>query len=477
MKIATILAAGSLAMLAAPLAGQTIYNTRVAQAMKPHGRYQAPICPLKGDFRSNSAALDLKTATEGFTDQSGGRTVMDSKKYTDGVIKAVKAASDAIAATPQNAAAWYYLGRADLQLGDLKGADSALTKAEALAPDCAEDIKGFRQTAWLPLVTPSAEFMRLKQNDSALAVLRDALTIARYYPQGFYNLGGTFMNMNQLDSAAYYFKIAQDKAGTDPQFAGTQKGATYNLAYIYQDKGDNANAIIEYRKYLAIDSTDVDIKRALAGALRATGDAAGADKIQGEMAASGTLNTTELNEIAIRAFTAKDYNGAAEGFLKVLAVDPWNHDAQYNLANSYLGLKDGKKLVVASQRLLEIAPLGMTNAQLLVNGYRLQADTTKWIDAVGKLQAMPIGVTIKGFAVTKDGAKVTGVATGNDATTPAGKAIVPAPVTLVFDFLDAKGAVVTSQEVAIPALQKDATQDITVTAAGAGISDWRYHVK
>ena len=37
-----------------------------------------------------------------------------------------------------NAAAWYYLGRIYLQRGDLYGADSALTRAEKLAPNCCQ---------------------------------------------------------------------------------------------------------------------------------------------------------------------------------------------------------------------------------------------------------------------------------------------------------------------------------------------------
>ena len=80
-----------------------------------------------------------------------------------------------------------------------------------------------------------------------------------------YNLAGTFANAKQYDSALVYFKIAQEKAETDPaQFAATLKGATYNLAYIYSQMVDHTSAIAQYRKYLLIDPNDNDVKRALA---------------------------------------------------------------------------------------------------------------------------------------------------------------------------------------------------------------------
>jgi hypothetical protein len=45
---------------------------------------------------------------------------------------------------------------------------------------------------------------------------------------------------------------------------------------------------------------------------------------------------------------------------------------------------------------------------------------------------------------------------------------------LVFEFLDAKGAVVANQEVQIPALKPEQSHPIQVQAQGAGIAAWRY---
>lgn len=480
MRITTIAALAGMVAVTAPLAAQTQLNQRVQLAMAPQGKYLPAFCELKGGtFMTSSAGVYLKTAAEGYNDKQGNVGTVDAKKYTDILNKANKVAADAIAANPQSAAAWYYLGRSALQLGDLKGADSAFTRLEQLSPSCAEEIKSFRQKAWLVLVNPSATFLQNKQFDSALAVLREANTIARYYPQGFYNLGATFANMSpsRPDSAIYYFKLAVEKAASDPTGASTLKSATYNMAFLYAAMGDNANAVVMYRKYLTIDPNSDEVKRALATTLRLTGNTAEAVQIENQLMATGTLTNNEIAGIGVRLFNDKDYSGAADAFKKILATDPYNHDALNNLANSYLALEDGKGLLDASQRLLAVDPLGKNNVKLLANAYRLVKDTTKWLDVVTQLQAMTVEMTVTSFTLRKDGAKFVGTAIGSEGRNANDKLIPPAPVMLVFEFYDAKGAVVTSQEVAITALAPNAKQEIAVDATGAGILAWKYHKK
>ena len=352
-----------------------------------------------GDFHTSSAGLYLKTASEGgFSEPRATRTEPSTPRSTStSWSRRAMFPIRRVVSNPQNAAAWYYMGRSDLMLGDVRGADSSFTRLEKLSPDCAEAIKQMRQTAWIALVTPSTQFMRDAQNDSlpaatrkanidsAFCILRDANTISTYYPQGFYNMAGTFMINQQYDSAMVYLKLALEKSGDDPQFATTTKPATANLARLYERSGDYPNAEIYWQKYLKIDPNDVEAKRGLAIALRKTGKNTEAAAVEGQLMTSGALSSHEVMGVGVRHFQAKDYAAAAEDFQRVLTMEPGNHDALYNLANTYLGLKDGKKLVETAQKLLDVDPLGVANLQLLFNGYRLAADTNKQIDVYTRL--------------------------------------------------------------------------------------------
>ena len=108
----------------------------------------------------------------------------------------------------------------------------------------------------------------------------------------------------------------------------------------------------------------------------------------------------------------RNYSAAAEAFRAVLAKDPGNHDALYNLANSYLALEDGKNLIDAAQKLIDSDPLNQNNFKdLLANGYKFDKNQDKQIEVVVQMQAMTVAVSVEGFALRKDGAKITGTAT------------------------------------------------------------------
>ncbi len=456
----------AVAAFALPLAGQSGEAPAVARAMST-GRFQKANCSLKGDFRSSSALTYLVTAD----------SLHEPDKKAAQLRHAIESSTSAITGGNPTPAAWYYLGRAYLMDGDVRGADSALTKAAQLAPDCAVDIKGYRQLAWNVLVTPSSDLLKRQQFDSAIATLRLANTISRDYPQGFYNLGAAFTDTKQYDSAAYYFGLAAQKADSDPRFATTRDDAIFNLASLDQELGRHADAIVQFKKYLATHPDAGDAKRGLAISERAVGDTAGANAIQQDLANSGNLSTTELMSMGIQAYQQKKYQDAADAFQKVLAVEPNSHDALFDLANMYFAMGDGAKLVATAQRALVINPLGEDDMKLLAQGYRMQNDTTDLLKAYGDLSALTTSITVTKMVPTDSGATLSFTATGREAQDASGNTIAPAALTIVVEFTDAKGNVVASQEQAIPALQPNAKQDFTVTAAAKGIVSWQYHVK
>jgi len=464
--------AGVIAILPMSAGAQTI-NTRVAKAMP--SRYVEGTCGLKpGHFLVSSANLYLKTGTE--QDDPEKKTT----QFESGLRVAVQALTEA--GQDQNAAAWYALGRIHLQRGDLVGADSAFARVEKLAPDCIEDVKSWRQRAWMPLMTPGTEFFRTGQNDSALVLFKEAAMISPSLPQSHYNAGVLFANLGMTDSAIVYLRKAKEVAATNArEFAKDRNAATFNLAAMLQRADRHQEAAEELKAYVTWDPADVDAKRALSQSLRAIGQDEAAATIDRELLAaaeaSGTLTAGDIMGMGITFFNDKKYAEAAEAFGRVLEKEPSNRDALFNMANAYYALQDGPKLVATAQRLVLAEPLSEDSWKLLSQGYRIENNQEKLLATVTKLVELTIGLNVSSFRPTATGAALDAQAYGRDAQTLEGRAIAPFAKTLVFEFLNDKGEVVASGEAQIPALAAAATHDFSVAVEGAGIVGWRYTVK
>lgn len=451
----------------------------VAKAMPT--RYIETTCEIRaGHFKVSSAATYLAVASGGNRNIEG---TSDPEKIKTQLDNGIRVVTEAIRdnAQGQNPAAWYFLGRLHLQYGDVKGADSAFTKAEQLAPACAEDIATWRQRAWLPLVNPASEYVQQGKVDSAMILFRQASTIAPGMPQGYYNIGVLFANAGQADSAIVYFKRSQDAASGKTQYVKDRNSATFNLAAMYQRTNQHAQAVTELRKYIEWEPSDNDARRALATSLRATGQTAEAAEVERQaMAAaeaSGTLSTNDRMTAGVNLFNDKKYAEAAEAFTRVLAEEPNNRDAQYNLANTYLALNDGAKLIEAATPLVAREPLSEDSRKLLAQGYRKTNNQDKLIEIVTELLAMPTSVLVERFQPrSAGGATIAGHALGRQAELDNNR-VAPSAKTLVFEFLDAQGGVVSTKEVAIPALEPAIKFDWTTEGEGRGIVAWRYTVR
>jgi tetratricopeptide (TPR) repeat protein len=449
-------------------------NDRVVKGLP--SRYVAPTCSIKGGhFKVQSGATYLKTGIETAVPENRTRALASGKKV---ILEAMEQNQQ-----DKNPAAWYYLGRIYLQQGDIVGADTALTKAEELLPACKEDISKIRFTGWVPLVNAGIEFSKTQKNDSALALYSQANTIYRDKPVSYLNAGVIFANAGQADSAMAYFQKASEIAERT-NAVEDRNAATRNWGALLQRAGRHKEAVPVLERYVAWVPNDAEVKRALASSYRATGQTDKAVALEKEVGAapapSGQPSAASASagqmSTAIELYNAKKYAEAAAAFEQVLASEPYNRDALYGLANAYVGLRS-PKLAEAAARLVAIEPLNDEAVRMLASGQRLAKKETLANKTAIQLLGMPTTVKVTQFAPTAQGATITGTATGREGQTAQGKPLVAKPMTLIFEFLDPKGAVIANQEVAIPAVKAGESQPVEAKAEGAGIAAWRYKQK
>src|ERR1051325_6697756 len=167
---------------------------------------QAP-CDIKpGFFRINSAVVDLQSAAT----QPRTRDNM-LHQAQDVLLRSISGD-----AQDKNPAAWYYLGRYYTEMHDAAGADSAFRRALQLAPQCQQDIDGYR-----------AGLRTWQENklDSAKLLLRQAIALRPNNPRAPLALGQIYASENNVDSASAALTPAAAAAGNDQAYASMKKDA------------------------------------------------------------------------------------------------------------------------------------------------------------------------------------------------------------------------------------------------------------
>jgi tetratricopeptide (TPR) repeat protein len=472
----------ALAASALPAAAQQqVLSDRVAKSMP--STYKAPECGLKSNhFKVSSGASYLKTGIENDVPENQQRSLENGRRV---LVEAMQQNGQ-----DKNPAAWYFLGRIYLQEGDLIGADTALARAEQLAPACEKEISAYRQNAWVALIQGGNTFEKQKNLDSALALYRQAGMILHKSAIPYYQAANVYNDKKETDSAAVYFgkAVAAAANATDTTEVNIRNRSAFNQGALLLNSQKYPEAIKAFEQYLQWVPNDTEAKRGLAGAYRGAGDVAKAQALEQQIVAAGGTagggpaegagtGSQDLMNIGVNLYNEKKYADAAAAFEKVAQAEPYNRDALFNLTNTYLALKNGPKLLATAQRLVALEPMNENALKLVGEGYKQSKKVNDAVSTAEKVLALPIDVKIAEFAPTASGATLAGTATGRQAQTAAGKPIPPAPLTLTVEFLNASGGVVASQDVQVPALQPGASQELKAAGQGQGIVGYRYKQK
>ena len=463
-----------LMLAAAPLAAQDDgIASRVIGGLDT--KMVQPECKLDGgDFRVSSGKTYLKTAIE--TSEQSNKT----RAVQAGIRVVIDALTEGKLAT-KSAGAWYWLGRLYLQHGDVLGTDSAFARAQAMAPDCKQDIGKYRYRAWVSLYNAGNGFRQQKNDDSAAVMYRAANSIHRDSPLAYINLADIFSQRQLTDSALYYFGQAAATEPTDGAQIRARNQAVFNQGVLLLNNARAPEAVVAFRRYIRLEPEDVAGKKALAQAFRAAEMVDSAQALEHELVSTVTVGGEEsevsegdLFDIAVRQFNDKDYREAAETFGRITSRNPWNRDALFNQANAYLALQDGPNLASTAEKLLAIEPFSEHDYSLLAQGHKLAGNQDGTFKAIVAREGLLVNIESDGLKRTADGITFTASVTGREARDENNKLLENKPLTLTVDFLGEGGTVVSSKDVSIPVLKPGEKFAVSATGTGEGIRAWRY---
>ncbi|MGQ0702221.1 MAG: tetratricopeptide repeat protein, partial [Gemmatimonadales bacterium] len=272
-----------------------------------------------------------------------------------------------------------------------------------------------------------------------------------------------------------------------------------------------------------------DTEKTMAISFRNAGMPDSAEALEGRLIARfsatnlDSLETGDLLTVGVAAFNAGKYPDAERAFGKAAERNPWSRDARYNLSITHLAVSrqakdtaDGlrrlartwrteaararvpdsikarvadtakldtdmaaayRKLVAEATHLVEIDPMNEDVLRLLAQGYRGLNQDAEAYKTAERLVALPFSVEITVFQMGMTKAMLAADCSGRNPTDPEGKPLKVGPMTLVFEFLDAKGTVVDSKEVSVPVLSNGQKHSIEVEGKAAEITAWRYRPK
>jgi len=289
-----------------------------------------------------------------------------------------------------------------------------------------------------------------------------------------------YANAGQTDSATLYLQRAVDIASADTSLTDNRNSAALNLSLVQQRAGRHDDALRILRQYLVWNPDDLEAKRSVAYSFRELGMADSADVIEQDLVSTfssmnlDSLDLTDLMAVGVSQFNSDSYQEAARIFEIARARNPWNRDAVYNAANTYLAMENHEHLVSAGRRLLEIEPLNEDAYRLIGQGYRGLGRQDSLIKVVERLVTMPVNVEVTLFTVRTNGARWMATATGRAATDAGGTPIPPAPINVTLEFIDEQGTLLKAEAVAIPALAPGTSHELRVDASTEGVASWRY---
>ena len=380
-----------------------------------------------------------------------------------------------------------YPTRTSEQVDLLAATDSALTAVETRAPQCADSVERFRRDLWTPIIN-SAIQITAENPDSAEKLANRSLVIFRDAPHAYNLLANIATQKGDQATMIPRLRKVIEVSGTDTANRDMRLSAMYNLAVALTTQADAASgaektrlygeARTVFENYLKEKPTDANAQAGLSRALQATGDTAAIGNIFSAMLTNpSAYSELQLFEAGVGAARAQRAADAAKLFEAGLERNPYYRDALYNLANMYMGLQEGDKMLPVARRLVEVDPSNPNNWTLLAASYQVMSkketnaarkkalndSVLKYIEMGEKL---PVAVTFSAF----DHAGATHRLVGNVENRAAAEKTFKGR----FEFLDATGKVVATKEQSIGPVPAKGRLQFEVVVEQAGIVAFRY---
>jgi tetratricopeptide (TPR) repeat protein len=409
---------------------------------------------------------------------------------------------------------------------DLVGTvDSLFTVVEKAKPNCADFTAYYRggQKFYLDIANSAINALNADKLDSAEYYATQAHRIYPASPYGTMVLGNVYSKRGNTAKALAYWRVASEAAAKDTSYRDVRRQMLSNMGTIYLNRAnsetgaartaDADSAAAAFAALLEVPGTTgpylYGTRQTYQTALLMKGDtAAFVASYQPLIQNPSAYSYQDLLNSAVNAARAEKAQDASKLFAATLEQNPYNRDALFNLAVTYLTLEQNDKVSPIVTRLVAVDPGNPENFNLAARAYLAQGkaaqakkntavaaayndSTLAWYTRGNKL---PVEVSLSEFTPTDKDITLVGTvldrrdkidpASGSTAakgkTTKGAKAAAPKfdpkPVTLTFEAIDKTGAVLGTQSVTTEALTPGKSASFRVVVPAANAVAYRYTI-
>lgn len=412
---------------------------------------------------------------------------------------------------------------------DLPGTlDSLFKVVETARPVCADYTAYWRagQKFYLDVVNGAINALNNEKLDSAEYFAMQANKLYAPSPYGSMVLGTVAQKRGDNAKAVLYWGQAADAAGKDTSYRDVRRQMLANIGGVHLNTANTATgaekiaaakkAAETYAQLLETPGTKGNYlyigRQQLQAAYLLAGDTASAIKSYAALLANPSqYEYQDLLNSAVNAARLNRPEDAGKLFEATLAANPYNRDALFNVAVTYLTMEQNDKVAPIVTRLVAVDPANPENYNLAARAYlslakaaekaknsklaaALNDSTVNWYNTGNKL---PAEVNFREFSPTDKGVTIAGTVVDRrdktepdtpapaakpvkgkaaPAAKPAPKTYPPRPYTLVFSALDKSGAVVGTETVTTEALTPGKSARFSVSITGANVAAYKYTI-
>jgi len=392
--------------------------------------------------------------------------------------------------------------------------DTAYGAIRAAKPECSDSLKLYTNGLWGQLINKAVNYTNAQQLDSAEMYARRSMLFddKQYYA---YNImANIFVTKEDTAGMAEWFQKTADvtAASTDTNAIKIRDSMLQNLGALYGNSAIdaegskkaelNAKAVAVYTRYLSYYPNDLSTKLRIMRLSATKLDSAGAAKFVDEVLTDVSgVSDAQLADAGNELTNSKFYVSGLRLFDEALKKNPYGRDALFNSAVALNNLERFDAITPLFARLRQLEPNNpgiyslarnvqasrkltvQTRAnkgvrprpgQSIMLNPAQQAQIKVFNDSLvyytQLVQKMTPTVEVRSFSTIEGGKKI-----GAVVQVPPDKPA--ASFTIVFEFLDASGKVVTSQNVTTKQIAAGGFEVVSAEGKGADIVAFRYQVQ